>query len=105
MIRLVIFFLLGGALGALAGAWVQRALDRREAVQRLGFRRALRQPAHCDACRRPLAPSDQIPIVAWLRQDGQARCCGAPLRVRLLVAEVLGFGVGATGMLGLLLLI
>lgn len=105
MLRLVAFFLIGGALGALAGAWVQRGIDRREAIKRVGLWRALRQPAHCDACRRPLSAADQIPIVAWLRQDGQARCCGAPLRLRLLIVEVLGFGIGATGLLGLLALL
>lgn len=105
MLRLAIFFLLGGALGALAGAWIQRGLDRREAIRRVGLWRALRQPAHCDACRRPLSVSDQFPIVAWMRLEGQARCCGAPLRVRLLVAEVLGFGAGATGLLALLTVI
>lgn len=105
MLRLAIFFLLGGALGALAGAWIQRGLDRREAIRRVGLWRAMRQPAHCDACRRPLSVSDQIPIIAWLRLDGLARCCGAALRMRLLVAEVLGFAIGASGMLGLLLLL
>jgi prepilin signal peptidase PulO-like enzyme (type II secretory pathway) len=102
---LVIFFLLGGALGALAASWIQRGLDRHEAIKRVGLWRAMRQPAHCDACRRPLSPGDQIPIVAWLRLDGKARCCGARLRLRLLAVEVLGFALGATGMLGLLLLI
>lgn len=105
MLRLVIFFLLGGALGALAGAWIQRGLDRRQAIKRVGLWRALRQPAHCDACRRPLAPRDQIPVFAWLLLDGQARCCGAQLRPRLLVVEIVGFVVGATGLLGLLALL
>lgn len=105
MIRLAFFFLLGGALGALAGAWIQRAIDRRNATKRRGFWAALRQPAHCDACRRLLRPRDQIPVLAWLARDGQARCCGAPLRLRLLVMEVVGFGLGATGLLGLLALL
>lgn len=105
MLRLAVFFLIGGALGALAGAWILRGLDRRAAIKRVGLWRAMRQPAHCDACRRPLSVSDQIPIVAWLRLDGQARCCGAPLRVRLLMAEVLGFGIGATGLLALLMIV
>ncbi|MCR9092383.1 prepilin peptidase [Algiphilus sp.] len=102
---LVIFFLVGGVAGACIASLVDRMIDRKTAIRHVGLRRALAPAAHCDACRRPLRRLDATPIIGWLHLDGRARCCGAPIPVRHLIAETSGFIVGGTGLLGLLLLL
>jgi len=102
---LIVFFLIGGILGACLAALIDRIVDRKEAIRKVGFRRAMAPPAHCDSCRRPLRRLDATPVIGWLHLDGRARCCGAPIPVRHLVIETAGFALGGTGLLGLLLLL
>ncbi|WP_420429423.1 prepilin peptidase [Algiphilus sp.] len=102
---LVVFFLVGGVAGTLIAALIDRTIDRRAAITRVGWWSAMRPGAHCDACRRPLRRLDATPIIGWLHLDGRARCCGAPIPVRHLILETSGFVVGGTGLLGLLLLL
>ncbi|MBY8966943.1 prepilin peptidase [Algiphilus sp.] len=102
---LVIFFLVGGVVGTCIAALIDRAIDRRAAIARVGWWSAMRPAAHCDACRRPLRRLDATPVIGWLHLDGRARCCGAPIPVRHLIVETLGFVVGGIGVLGLLLLL
>lgn len=102
---LIVFFMIGGVLGAFLAALIDRVVDRREAIAKVGLRRAMAPAAHCDACRRPLRRLDALPVIGWLHLDGRARCCGAPIPVRHLVIETAGFVLGGTGVLGLLLLL
>jgi len=101
--HLVALFLLGAVIGAWLGQFAATLVSRREAVRAVGWRRALAPPAHCDACRAPLAAIDTIPIVSWMLLGGRARCCGAPVSVYYLLAEWLGFALGGGALLGLLL--
>ncbi|MCK5768926.1 prepilin peptidase [Algiphilus sp.] len=102
---LVAFFAVGMVLGGLVAGRVNRALDRRDMARRVGWLRAMRVPAFCNACRRPLPLRDRVPVVSWLLLDGRARCCGAAMPLRSLVVEVIGVFGGGTLLLALLSLL
>jgi len=60
----------------------------------------VRPPSACPACRVPIAPRDNIPVLSWLVLRGRCRSCAAPISVRyplveLAVAAVFGV-VGAS---------
>lgn len=43
--------------------------------------------SHCDHCNKALSAIDLVPILSWLWNRGQSRCCGKPLHPTLLYAE------------------
>lgn len=67
----------GAALGSFAVATGER-LARGE---------SLMTRSHCQ-CGRPLKPSENIPVVGWIRTGGIAACCGARLSPLLLLGEI-----------------
>ncbi len=46
-------------------------------------------PSHC-VCGTPIAPRDNIPVLAWVLLRGRARCCGATISIRYPLVEAIG---------------
>jgi leader peptidase (prepilin peptidase)/N-methyltransferase len=78
-------FLLGGAFASF-GCVVS---ERVPAGRSLGGR------SHC-GCGRQLTAAENVPVLGWVRVHGRARCCGAVLPRRYVLAEL------ALGILGAL---
>jgi leader peptidase (prepilin peptidase) / N-methyltransferase len=47
-------------------------------------------PSHCPACKTPIRPWNNLPVVAYVLQRGKARCCGVPMSPRYVVVELIG---------------
>jgi leader peptidase (prepilin peptidase)/N-methyltransferase len=47
-------------------------------------------PSRCPACKAPVRPWQNIPVVSWLALRGKCAGCAAPISVRYPVVEVLG---------------
>jgi len=54
-------------------------------------------PSHCPSCRTPIAPWDNVPVLAWIRLGGRCRHCAAVISPRYPAVEM------ATGLLFLLI--
>jgi leader peptidase (prepilin peptidase)/N-methyltransferase len=48
----------------------------------------VRPGSHCPACEAPIRPSDNLPVISWLRLSGRCRHCQAPIPLRYPVVEV-----------------
>lgn len=46
--------------------------------------------SHCPACGKPVAPWDNVPVLAFLWLRGRARCCGAKMSARYPLVELIG---------------
>ncbi len=55
-------------------------------------------PSHCPACKKPVRPYDNIPVVSYAVLLGRARCCGAPMSPRYVIVELIG-GLLSVGVL------
>jgi leader peptidase (prepilin peptidase)/N-methyltransferase len=71
--------LLGLAAGSFANVVIHR-VPRRESLVRPGSR--------CPACDAPIAPRDNLPVLAWLLLRGRCRSCGAPIPLRYPLVEL-----------------
>lgn len=58
-------------------------------VDRAGTSEGVGGRSHC-ACGRLLKPWENVPIFGWLKVAGRARCCGKPIPVWFLQAEIIG---------------
>jgi leader peptidase (prepilin peptidase)/N-methyltransferase len=70
-------------VGLLVGSFLNVVIARvpdGESVVRPGSR--------CPACRTPIAPRDNVPLVSWLLLRGRARCCGVRIPRRYPLVEV-----------------
>lgn len=47
----------------------------------------LRPRSQCPACETPISPSDNVPLVSWLRLRGRCRHCAEPISVRYPLVE------------------
>jgi leader peptidase (prepilin peptidase)/N-methyltransferase len=47
-------------------------------------------PSHCPACKAPVRPYDNIPVLTWVFLRGRARCCGAKISPRYVLVELIG---------------
>ena len=72
-------------LGACVGSFLNVVIHRvpRDQFLSLGVRSV------CPNCRQPIAAWDNVPVLSWLLLRGRARCCGARIRVRYPVVELL----------------
>ena len=52
----------------------------------------VRPPSHCPQCETPIRPSDNVPVVGWVRLSGKCRDCGNPIPIRYPLVEA-GCGV------------
>ncbi len=75
----------GACLGSFANVVVARLPQGHSVVH---------PPSRCPACKKPIAPWDNIPVVSWLILRGKARCCGIPISPRYVLVEALGLGLG-----------
>ena len=87
-------------LAALIGAAV--GLGAAPALSLLSARPPLREgaeplalPFRCDSCRAPIALSDAVPFVSFVRLHGRCRSCAVPISRWDLAAEVGSVAVGA----------
>jgi leader peptidase (prepilin peptidase)/N-methyltransferase len=73
-----------GAFGAAIGSFVNvlaYRLPRRESI--------VKPRSSCTACRTPIAPYDNIPVVSWLLLRGRCRHCGDRISIRYPIVEAL----------------
>ncbi len=68
--------------GLAVGSFVNLCIDRLPAGESL-----LRPRSRCDACHRPLAIRDLLPLVSYFMLRGHCRYCGAPISLRVPVLE------------------
>ena len=73
-------FLAGLCLGSFLNVCIWR-IPREESLVWPG--------SHCPACRHPIAPWDNIPLLSWLVLAGRCRHCRAPIWFRYFVVELL----------------
>lgn len=85
---IVIFYAIAVFFGASIGSFAAATYERVKAG------RSLMVPSAC-ACGRPLKPSENIPIVGWLKARGVAKCCGARIPIWYWLVEVVFAVVGA----------
>ncbi len=72
------------AVGSFAALLADRLAEGRDPV-------AAR--SRCDGCGRRLGALELVPILSWLALRGMSRCCGRPIPVRLLGAELAALGL------------
>ena len=86
----VIAWPVGVLLAALFGSFVNVCISR------LPRGESVVLPAsHCPACRSPIRPVDNIPLVSYLLLGGRCRACGVRISWRYPLVEALAIGVGA----------
>lgn len=54
--------------------------------------------SHC-VCGRQLRAAENVPVLSWLVLRGRARCCGAAIPARYVLAEATAAGAAAVGLL------
>ena len=73
---------LGAVLGLAVGSFLNVVVwrvPRDESV--------VRPPSACPACRHPIRPRDNVPVVSWLLLRGRCRDCDVPISVRYPLVE------------------
>jgi leader peptidase (prepilin peptidase)/N-methyltransferase len=80
----IIVVLLGLAFGSFLNVCIYR-LPRGLSVVHPG--------SACPACKRPILPYDNIPVLSWLLLRGRCRRCRTPISPRYLVVELLTAGL------------
>jgi leader peptidase (prepilin peptidase)/N-methyltransferase len=88
IILLAIIFTLAGLA---TGSFLNVCIDRLPRKKSLAF-----PSSHCDACGRPLAWYENVPLFSYLWLRGRCRTCGARIPLRVLLVEAI------TGLLFLL---
>ena len=78
-----IFGLLALVAGASVGSFVNVVADRLPAGGSLVTPRSF-----CDACKRPLASLDMVPVISYLWLRGKCRHCGAEIPARVMLVEL-----------------
>ena len=69
-------------LGLLVGSFANVVIHRVPAGESI-----VTPPSACPACKNPIAPRDNIPIVSWLLLRGRCRHCSEPISVRYPIIE------------------
>jgi len=77
-----------GAFGLVIGSFLNVVVYR--APRRLSV---VRPGSFCPACRTPIRPADNVPLVSWLVLRGRCRVCGAPISPRYPAVEASTAGV------------
>ena len=80
MLPLVIYFLLGLAVGS----FLNVCIDRLPLGQSI-----IRNASHCDACLHPLAPLNLVPVLSYMWLRGRCRYCGASISPRIPIVELI----------------
>lgn len=71
-------------LGASVGSFLNVVVYRLPAGKSL-----LRPGSHCPHCERPIRPWHNLPVIGWLLLRGRCYDCGAPIRARYLLVELI----------------
>jgi prepilin signal peptidase PulO-like enzyme (type II secretory pathway) len=79
-IEIILFFVLGAALGSFSLVLAWRMHDKKDWV---------RGRSACEACGHVLSASDMVPVISWLVLRGKCRYCKKPFPKELLFAELL----------------
>lgn len=80
-----LFYLGATALGLAGGSFLNVV------IYRLPRGESLSQPgSHCPHCQAPIAPYDNVPVVAWLWLGGKSRCCKQRISPRYPLVELIG---------------
>ena len=77
-------WLLVFAFGAVVGSFLNVVIGRLPAGESL-----VHPPSRCPKCATPIAPYDNIPVLAWLWLRGKCRACGQPISARYPLVELL----------------
>lgn len=77
-------FVLAFVFGALIGSFLNVCIYRIPAGESVVYPRS-----RCSACRTPIRPWDNIPMLSWLWLRGRCRACGAKFSPRYLLVEFL----------------
>jgi leader peptidase (prepilin peptidase)/N-methyltransferase len=77
---------LAAALGASLGSFLAVVVERVPKGESIGGRSVC-------VCGTPIRARDNLPIIGYLRCGGRARCCGAPIPLWYLGAEVAGAAI------------
>jgi leader peptidase (prepilin peptidase)/N-methyltransferase len=73
-----------GILGLIVGSFLNVVVYRLPRGESL-----LRPGSHCPRCQRPVAPWDNVPVLAWLWLRGRCRQCGGRIALRYPALELL----------------
>ena len=79
-----------GTFGALIGSFLNVCITRLPAEQSVVTPRS-----RCPRCERPIAWSDNLPVVSWILLRGQCRHCGEPISVMYPLVELVTAGLWA----------
>src|SRR4051795_10796656 len=72
-----------GVLGLLIGSFLNVVIWRVPRGESI-----VRPPSHCPGCDQPIAPQDNIPVLAWLLLRGRCRHCGTRISARYPAVEL-----------------
>jgi leader peptidase (prepilin peptidase)/N-methyltransferase len=74
-------------LGACVGSYANVVAAR-------GWRGASRGRSRCDACARPLAARELVPVISFVALGGRCHTCGGSIGTTVLARELVGALVG-----------
>ncbi|WP_261664792.1 prepilin peptidase [Deinococcus sp. Marseille-Q6407] len=84
LLPLPIILLIALVFGLLIGSFTNVLIWRLPRGESISF-----PPSHCPNCDHPLAPKDLVPVFSWLSLGGKCRYCGAPIKPRYPVIELI----------------
>lgn len=84
-----IFRLFGALFGLLWGSFLNVVIHRVPREQSV-----VSPPSHCPACKAPIRPWNNLPLVSYFLMGGKARCCGVKVSPRYPLVEAIGGGIG-----------
>jgi leader peptidase (prepilin peptidase)/N-methyltransferase len=83
----LLVILLAVPIGLVVGGFVTMLVDR------IPDRTPLTVGSRCPFCEHPLAPSDVVPVLSWVRQKGVCRQCGERITPAYPVVELTAMGL------------
>ncbi|MFC4639235.1 prepilin peptidase [Deinococcus hohokamensis] len=84
----VLLVALAAVFGLLVGSFSNVLIWRLPRGENIAF-----PPSHCPHCDHRLSPRDLVPVFSWLGLRGKCRYCGAPIKTRYPLVELLT-GIG-----------
>jgi len=84
-----IFRVFGALFGLLWGSFLNVVIHR--VPRELSV---VRPASHCPACKAPIRPWNNIPLVSYFLLGGKAGCCGVKVSPRYPLVEAIGGGIG-----------
>ena len=88
ILLLVIIFVSGLCLGSFVNMLVYRTAIN-YGLEKRKFRVKNNKRSFCDGCGRQLKLNENIPVLSWLVQKGNSRCCGKKLSVLYPIVELM----------------